>query len=257
MKAVALGKAELQQVMDVMALTRDVASPGELRLVVEAISRLVPHEFGAIGSFRTPNPERLTVTTTTYHHELSGLYEAEGFKYDPAVALMHTTRAPLICSVDRPYQVPKPVEEIKYDFGVQTCLSVGVRGEQDLCTYFVCSNFAPAEQPKLRMYMDMLGPHLHLAYIRCTQGLSSKELPQQVLILSPKELEIVKWLCEGKTNWEIATITNMSERTVRFHLSNIFQRLGINSRFELIAQYAWTQSGLLPRASQRDQAVLS
>ncbi|MEM1130181.1 MAG: LuxR C-terminal-related transcriptional regulator [Pseudomonadota bacterium] len=48
--------------------------------------------------------------------------------------------------------------------------------------------------------------------------------------LSARETECLHWLSEGKTNWEIATILQISENTVRFHVKNIFRKLGISSR---------------------------
>jgi DNA-binding CsgD family transcriptional regulator len=40
---------------------------------------------------------------------------------------------------------------------------------------------------------------------------------------------------EGKTNWEIAKIVGLSERTVRFHVGNIFNILDVKSRTQAVA----------------------
>ena len=53
--------------------------------------------------------------------------------------------------------------------------------------------------------------------------------------LSKKEIEILQWLKTGKTNWEISIILSISERTVKFHLSNIFRKLNVNNRVGAIA----------------------
>ncbi|RIK49087.1 MAG: hypothetical protein DCC57_12940 [Chloroflexi bacterium] len=42
-------------------------------------------------------------------------------------------------------------------------------------------------------------------------------------------------LAQGWTNTRIATEMSVSERTVRFHLSNIYDKLGVSSRAEAIA----------------------
>lgn len=52
--------------------------------------------------------------------------------------------------------------------------------------------------------------------------------------LSEREREVVKLLLEGKSNKLIATALHISERTVEFHLTNIYARLGVSSRTELI-----------------------
>jgi len=48
--------------------------------------------------------------------------------------------------------------------------------------------------------------------------------------LTPRELEILNLLGEGKANKEIATELTISERTARTHVSNILRKLGLSSR---------------------------
>lgn len=48
--------------------------------------------------------------------------------------------------------------------------------------------------------------------------------------LTLRQREVVRWLAEGKSNSEIATILGISARTVAKHLENIFNQLGAGSR---------------------------
>jgi DNA-binding NarL/FixJ family response regulator len=52
--------------------------------------------------------------------------------------------------------------------------------------------------------------------------------------LSLRELDVLQHLAEGKDNFEISTHLHISERTVRFHLRNIYDKLGMR-RGEVIA----------------------
>jgi DNA-binding CsgD family transcriptional regulator len=52
--------------------------------------------------------------------------------------------------------------------------------------------------------------------------------------LSPREQEVVQQLLAGKSNKMIASALHISESTVEFHLKNIYTRLGVRSRTELI-----------------------
>jgi DNA-binding NarL/FixJ family response regulator len=51
--------------------------------------------------------------------------------------------------------------------------------------------------------------------------------------LTPRESEIVRYVAVGMRNAEVATRLSLSESTVKTHLTNIFQKLGIRDRIEL------------------------
>ncbi len=48
--------------------------------------------------------------------------------------------------------------------------------------------------------------------------------------LSIREREVLCWVREGKTNWAIAQILGISERTVKFHVQNTLAKLDASSR---------------------------
>lgn len=52
--------------------------------------------------------------------------------------------------------------------------------------------------------------------------------------LSNREQDVVNLLLEGKSNKLIASSLHISERTVEFHLKNIFDKYQVNSRVELV-----------------------
>jgi two-component system, NarL family, nitrate/nitrite response regulator NarL len=51
--------------------------------------------------------------------------------------------------------------------------------------------------------------------------------------LTPRELEIVTLVVAGYSNPEIAQRCSISEQTVKHHMSNIFDKLGVSNRLEL------------------------
>jgi DNA-binding NarL/FixJ family response regulator len=62
--------------------------------------------------------------------------------------------------------------------------------------------------------------------------------------LTPRELEVLRRICRGATNGEIATELHVGERTVKSHVSAIFSKLGARDRAAaIIAAY---DAGLRP-----------
>jgi DNA-binding NarL/FixJ family response regulator len=53
---------------------------------------------------------------------------------------------------------------------------------------------------------------------------------EEALSLTPRVAETLLWLAQGKTNGEIATILGNSESTVKKHVLEIFERLGVETR---------------------------
>lgn len=48
--------------------------------------------------------------------------------------------------------------------------------------------------------------------------------------LTKREASVMEWVIKGKTTWEIAKILNISERTVKFHLTNTYAKLRVTNR---------------------------
>jgi len=70
-------------------------------------------------------------------------------------------------------------------------------------------------------------------YLRNLVQSSGEEAKQKKFCLTPRELEIVSAVFAGYSNKEIAEYFKISEDTVKHHLSNIFDKLGVSTRLEL------------------------
>jgi two-component system response regulator DegU len=63
--------------------------------------------------------------------------------------------------------------------------------------------------------------------------------------LTDRELEIVRLVASGQKNKEVSAALTISERTVKTHLQNIFQKLGVRDRVALVMyalQHGLTQT---------------
>ncbi|OLO26585.1 DNA-binding response regulator [Priestia megaterium] len=62
-----------------------------------------------------------------------------------------------------------------------------------------------------------------------------ENLVEHSLTLSKREYLILQQVAQGFTNKEIAFDLALSERTIKAHLTNIYNKLGVNSRSEAVA----------------------
>jgi DNA-binding NarL/FixJ family response regulator len=70
-------------------------------------------------------------------------------------------------------------------------------------------------------------------YLRAQIQSTTEAARQKKFGLTPRELEIISAVVAGFANKEIAEYFKISEDTVKHHLSNIFDKLGVSTRLEL------------------------
>jgi DNA-binding NarL/FixJ family response regulator len=70
-----------------------------------------------------------------------------------------------------------------------------------------------------------------------------RELNRLTTLLTARELEIVRLAAEGLRNREIAERLTITEGTVKIHLHNIYEKLGVTGRSQLILKA--TKEGLV------------
>lgn len=54
------------------------------------------------------------------------------------------------------------------------------------------------------------------------------------IILTPRERQVFTLLIDNYTTRQIATELKISEKTVRNHISNVIQKLGVESRIQAV-----------------------
>ena len=66
--------------------------------------------------------------------------------------------------------------------------------------------------------------------------------------LTRRELEILKLVSEGRSNRQVAELLWVTDQTVKFHLANVYRKLGVRSRFDA-ARWA-LEHGVLDAATE-------
>ena len=83
-----------------------------------------------------------------------------------------------------------------------------------------------------------------------TEKTESRELLRK---LTRRELEILQLVSGGRSNREVAQILWVADQTVKFHLANVYRKLGVRSRFEA-AKWA-RENGILDVVVDSGEAI--
>jgi len=81
------------------------------------------------------------------------------------------------------------------------------------------------------LFITHLVPYFHNAL----KNISKLQITRAKNI-SLRELEVLRWVAEGKTYWEVSKILTISERTVRFHIGNVAEKLNAKNSTHAITK---------------------
>lgn len=155
---------------------------------------------------------------------------------------LRTGRQPLLLSTHSDNQVGR--RQLIGELGRLGYEHVAVHGvrEQlgDNASLFVFAGMAHMPNSRDAYLLDMLMPHLHLALQRMLQHHGGANAPDvaPVTLLSKRELQVLHWVKNGKTNQEIGQILGISPPTVKNHLQKIMRKLNVNNRAQAVGKSA-------------------
>ena len=84
------------------------------------------------------------------------------------------------------------------------------------------------------------------SYVQAQRKPVEKPAAPALSELTERERDIVRLIVEGASNKEVASALAISERTVKGHLSNVFQKLGVSDRLKLMLYVREGKIGVLP-----------
>lgn len=91
-------------------------------------------------------------------------------------------------------------------------------------------------------FLALLLPHLHLMLQHLAHGSAAARASAGATVLarplSAREVEILHWVREGKSNDEIGQILGISGLTVKNHLQRLYRLLGVSNRTHAIVRSA-------------------
>ena len=97
------------------------------------------------------------------------------------------------------------------------------------------AGFTGPDPQLVQSVQSVLSAAVHAAFTRFRELLDSNG---RLSPLSPRESECLRWVADGKTDFEVGKILNISPRTVRFHIRNAKEKLGVATRIQAVAKRA-------------------
>lgn len=211
----------------------------ELKNIVRQLKCLFPHEYAVCALHRT-DPSSVAVSKSfinvSYPLEWCELYiEREFEKVDPIVQESSTRQGIQYWSdTYQRYENAEVFKRYARDFFLSEGYSYGVTslsGHQR--SLFSFCGKSVERHPRTELILDYAIPHLSQAFNRIVE--CSKEKKPLTVPLSSRETEVLKWVKDGKSTWEISVILSISSNTVKFHLKNIMQKLHTVTRTQAVA----------------------
>ncbi len=129
------------------------------------------------------------------------------------------------------------------DSAVYEAMSSGAHGYllKEINSQGLCQAIVDVAAGKFVLDPAVTGRVLHLVRHGAPQSDSDK-----LSLLSAQESRVLALVAEGKTNKEIAAEMELSDKTVKNYLSNIFEKLQINRRSQAAVLYAGSRNSANP-----------
>lgn len=83
--------------------------------------------------------------------------------------------------------------------------------------------------------LNYISPHFCEALKESFQPSFNSQKINNLVQLTDRELEILKWLGNGKSTWEISVILNRSESVIKWHINNLMEKLSALNRSHAVA----------------------
>lgn len=149
-----------------------------------------------------------------------------------ALRLLEIIHASLFCTTEKEFR--RIVDDVKTMVEIDSATRLRDKmpdhAADDIFLSFEAG--ARGHTPRTKVIFKHIGPHLHRKYTQLSDAGAKKNRAGS---LTSREKEILLWVKEGKSTWEISAILGISRDTVKFHMKNIFRKLNTTSRSQAVA----------------------
>lgn len=235
--------AERELILNVIERATEVLNADEfMQMIDNEVSKLLPHGIFACG-FGGVSPKGSYVHKVLQKNSPNEYYcellQPDGRIDSPLMTRWRTTQQPVMFQAGRDdHLYPADWVRIFNKYDMQNTIAHGVLDMQGaLTSYFIFTRNQGEVGDRHIYLLKLLVPHLHMALVRVLATLQDIGDYAGAIhsLISQRQRQIIHWLHEGKTNWEIARILGMTEKNVKYHVEQILLKLDVRNRTQAVA----------------------
>lgn len=173
----------------------------------------------------------------TYPSEWLDVYKKRGYLHsDPVTVHSRKGMSPFEWSdISNRSNIGKNIlrQAANFDLDFGFCFPVANAGRYSAALSIAGPNLSVPESLVGKIHLAAL--YFHGRCISLSTRVDSNEFLEK-MILSPREIECLKWVAGGKTDWEIGEILRIAESTVHSYVESAKRRLDCVSRTQAVVE---------------------
>ncbi|HEY8099776.1 MAG TPA: helix-turn-helix transcriptional regulator [Burkholderiaceae bacterium] len=234
----------LDALMRIIVRSTEVHDSDALLALINSDVVNVLHHDAMVCGYGMVSPDGSYVHNMLHHNYPGGYFDAlatpDGKADSPLIQRWRATLEPIVFQAVRDDDgYPEEWVNTFKRYGLRNTAAHGVldvRGKSG--SYFIFSNIYGEVGEKEVFLLKLLMPHLHFALMRALTTIQeygrlagSSQEP-----MNDRQKEILQWMNQGKTNWEISQILSMTENNVKYNIEQILVKLGVRNRAQAVSK---------------------
>ena len=237
---VAKGRFDHLQITDDIMDLNHCTTIEQVRSTLSSITAKVGFDqFLYRGRFHTGGTHYVERVVSNYDAAWREQYDRQGYTaVDPTVSHALTSLCPLVWS-DEMYRTESEreyaTEARLHGLSEGITIPVHSRHGDVALVNLVLSSSGEAARHHVREMMicgSLLAPLTHETMRRIVKTQQMSSVPR----LTKRETEVLQWISDGKSTWEISKLVGISEHGVVHHVRNVLTKFDVGSRHQAVAK---------------------
>lgn len=232
-----LSKRDAVTLLELIHTSLSCSGEEDFKKLVSKLNEVISYDFAISGLAKTDgygNVVSYKIINVNYPAEWLELYTAKNlYEVDSLIKENFTNfRLQRWKDTFRKYMTPKEFLSHAGDFGLNDGFTHGLKNPSaNRGSIFTLSGNSIEFNNRTEMILELVVPHFHQAITRIADQQSKHNVPP----LSKREVEVLNWLQNGKSSWDISMILRISESTVNYHIENIKRKLDVVNRLQAVS----------------------